>query len=226
MIKIALLLSILGPLAVVSTMAEAKKDRPPAYPADSFANATPIAMGVLKRLVINPFGEVDGLLLEDGTLAKYPPHMGAELTAAVKPSDTISVRGFRENVGTVKALIITNEATKRAVTEHPPTPGAAMVSKHLRFATLGRLQASGTVERAMYGKKGEINGVMLNDGTVVRFPPHAAFQFTAQLQPGQALEVEGLGTQNEYGRAIEAIAIGATPQTLQPIYERPIGRTP
>jgi hypothetical protein len=226
MFKIALLLSILGPLALLSTMAEAKKDRPPPYSADAFANAAPVAMGVLKRFVINPFGEVDGLLLEDGTLAKYPPHMGAELTAAVRPSDTISVRGFRENTGTVKALIITNEATKRSVIEHPPTPGAGVIPKHLRFATLGRLQASGTVERALLGKRGEINGVMLNDGTVVRFPPHAVFQFGAQLQPGQTLAAEGLGTQNEYGRAIEAIAMGASPQTLQPIYDRPIGRTP
>jgi hypothetical protein len=226
MFKIALLLSILGPLAILSTMAEAKKDRPPPNWADAFTNAAPVAMGVLKRLVINPFGEVDGLILEDGTLAKYPPHMGAELTSAVRPSDTVSVRGFRENATTIKALIITNEATKRAVIEHPPTPGLGMIPKHLRFATLGRLQASETVERALYGKRGEINGVMLNDGTIVRFPPHAAFQFAPQLQPGQTFAAEGLGTQNEYGRAIEAVSIGATLQTLQPIYDRSIGRAP
>jgi hypothetical protein len=226
MIKIALLMSILGPLVLLSTMAEAKKDRPPPYAAETFSTAVPVATGVVKRFVINPYGEVDGLLLEDGTIAKYPPHMAGELSAAVKPGDPISVRGFREYAGAVKALVITNEATKRTVIEHPPVPGIGMMPKHLRFATLARLQASGTVERAMYGKKGEVNGVMLNDGTVVRFPPHAVFQFGAQLQPGQTIAVEGLGTQNEYGRAIEAIAIGASPQTLQPIYNRPIGRAP
>jgi hypothetical protein len=226
MIKITLLLSILGPLALLSTMAEAKKDRPPPYAAESFSNSVPVATGVVKRFVINPYGEVDGLLLEDGTLAKYPPHMAAELTAAVKPGDTISVRGFHEYAGTVKALVITNEATKSTVIEHPPAPGIGMMPKHLHFATLARLAASGTVERALYGEKGEVNGVMLADGTVVRFPPHAVFQFGAQLQPGQTITVEGLGTQNHYGRAIEAIAIGATAQTLQPIYTRPIGRAP
>ena len=42
------------------------------------------------------------------------------------------------------------------------------------FAMLSRLQASGKIERALYGKKGEVNGVMLDDGTVVRFQPQAA----------------------------------------------------
>jgi hypothetical protein len=226
MVKIALLLSVVAPLVILSTMAEAKKDRPPPYAAESFSNAAPVAIGVVKRFVINPYGEVDGVLLEDGTLAKYPPHMASELTATVKLGDTISIRGFREYAGTVKALVITNDATNRAVIEHPPTPGIGMMPKHLRFATLARLQASGKVERALYGKKGEVNGVMLDDNTVVRFPPHAIYQFATQLQLGQTVAVEGLGTQNEYGRAIEAISIGASPQTLQPIYNRPIGRAP
>jgi hypothetical protein len=101
------------------------------------------------------------------------------------------------------------------------TPGLGTMPKHLRFATPGRRQASGPVECAPYGKSGEINGAMLNDGAIVRFP-----QFAAQLRSGQTFAAEGLGIRNEYGRAIEAISIGATPQTLQPVYDRPIGRAP
>lgn len=226
--RIAFVLSLLSLLAFSSTAADAQKnrqkDRLPPYTAESLLNAAPVATGIVKLFVINPNGEVDGLLLEDGTLAKFPPHMASELTAAVKPGDTISMRGFREYGGTVKALVITNEATKRAVIEHPPIPGMAKMPKHLRFAMLARLQAAGKVERTMYGKRGEINGVMLDDGTVVRFPPNVAYQFGAQLQPGQTIAVEGLGTQNEYGRALEGTAIGVSAQTLQPIYDRPAGR--
>src|SRR2546428_3094877 len=109
MIKIALLMSILGPLVLLSSMAEAKKDRAPPFAAESFSNAAPLVTGAVKQFVINPYGEIDGLLLEDGTLAKYPPHMAGELAAAVKPGDTISVRGIREYAGTVNALLITNE---------------------------------------------------------------------------------------------------------------------
>lgn len=222
--RIALLLGVVMPIALLSANAEAKKDKKvqfAQYTMESLVTAPPIATGIVKRFTVNPHGEVDGLILEDGTFAKFPPHMGAELTAAVKAGDTVSLRGFREYGGTVKALAVTNEGSKRAVVEHPPLPGIAKMPKHLRFATLSRLQASGKVERPLYGKKGEINGVVLDEGTAVRFPPHAAFQFATQLQPGQTLAVEGLGTQNEYGRGIEAIALGASPQALQPIYDRP-----
>jgi hypothetical protein len=225
--KLVLLLSVLMPLAVLPTTVEAKKDdkyQLAQYAAEPFMNAAPLVTGALKRFVINPEGEIDGLLFQDGTLAKFPPHMASELTAAVKPGDPVSLRGFREPAGTVKALVITNEATKRAVVEHPPAPDMRKVPKHLRFALLGRLQASGKVERLLYGKKGEMNGVMLDDGTIVRFPPHVAYQFGGQLQPGQTIAVEGVGTQNEYGRALEAMAVGTSSQTLQPIYERPAGR--
>jgi hypothetical protein len=90
--------------------------------------------------------------------------------------------------------------------------------KHLRFATLSRLQISGAVERALRGPKGEVNGVLLTDGTVVRFPPHAAFDFAAVLQPGQAFAAEGLGTDNAYGKGLEATAMGPALQALRPIY--------
>jgi hypothetical protein len=222
---IALLACVVSLIALALTPAEAKKDRPPKhflaqYMSDPLANVAPIVTGSVKRFVINPHGEVDGLILADGTLVKFPPHMAAELTAAVKLGDTVSVRGFREYGDGVKALVITNEGSKRAIIERPPVRGFGKLPKHLRFAMLNRLQAAGKIERPMYGKKGEIKGVMLDDGTVVRFPKHVAYQFAAQLQPGQVLAVEGLGTRNEHGRAIEATSIGATPQVLQRIYGR------
>jgi hypothetical protein len=66
-------------------------------PAEAFAAAVPITTGVVKQFVINPYGEVDGFVLEDSTLAESPPHMSGELTAAVRQGDTVSVRGLREN---------------------------------------------------------------------------------------------------------------------------------
>jgi hypothetical protein len=225
--KLVLLLGVLMSLAALSATAEAKKDKNDQfaqYTAEPFINTAPLVSGALKRFVINPEGEVDGLLFADGTLATFPPHMASELTAAVKPGDPVSVRGFREPADTIKALVITNEATKRAVVEHPPAPDMRKAPKHLRFALLSRLQASGKVERLLYGKKGEMNGAMLDDSTVVRFPPHVAYQFGGPLQPGQTITVEGVGTQNDYGRALEAMAVGTSPQTLQPIYEGAAGR--
>lgn len=219
--KLTFLISLLVSVALLSALAEAKKDkreRVTQLLSESQAGVPPLVSGTVTRFIINPHGEVDGLLFADGTLARFPAHMAPELTAALKPGDAASVRGFREYGNNVKALIVTNEATKRAVIEHPPAPGYEKMPKHLRFASLTRLQASGKIERPLYDKKGEINGVMLDDGTVVRFAKQAASRYAAQLQVGQSLAVEGIGAQNDYGRALEATAIGATAQTLQPIY--------
>jgi len=206
------------PSASMTTPAHAKKEKGPGVAAETFINAAPLATGIVRRFLVNPHGEVDALLLTDGTVAKFPPHMGAELTGAVKANDTVSVRGYREPGGGVKAYVITNEGSKQQVVERPPVPELAKMPKHLRFATLSRLKVAGKVERPMRGKKGEVNGVLLEDGTVVRFPPHAAFDFAVLLQPGQSLAAEGLGTENQFGRGLEATAIGPTPDALKPIY--------
>jgi hypothetical protein len=200
--------------------AYAKKDKGPGFPVETFVSAAPVATGTVRRFLINPHGEVDALQLNDGTIVKFPPHMSQELTAAVKATDTVSVRGYREVTGTVKAFVITNETSKQQVIERPAAPDIAKMPKHLRFAALSRLKLTGKVERTMRGKKGEVNGVLLEDGTVVRFPRHAAFDFAALLQPGQTLAVEGLGSQTAFGRGVEATALGATLDTLQPIYGR------
>ena len=207
-----------APAGWLAAPAHAKKHKGPGFAAETFLNAAPVATGAVRRFLINPHGEVDALLLADGTVVKFPPHMGQELTTAVKVNDTVSVRGYREAGDTVKAFVITNEASKQQVVERPPVPNIAKMPKHLRFATLSRLKVTGKVDRQMRAKKGEVNGVLLEDGTVVRFPPHAAFDFAALLQPGQTIAVEGLGSENAYGRALEATAIGPTLDAVKPIY--------
>jgi hypothetical protein len=216
---VALIASFAAPLSgSVATPAYAQKDKGPPPPPEAFAGAAPVAVGRLQRFLVNPHGEVDALLLADGTIVKFPPHMSEELVAAVRPGDAVSARGFREPGGAVKAFVIVNDASRREVIERPPAPDIARMPKHLRFATLSRLQVAGAVERALRGPKGEVNGVLLTDGTVVRFPPHAAFDFAAVLQPGQAFAAEGLGTESAYGKGLEATAMGPTLQALRPIY--------
>jgi hypothetical protein len=210
----------LAPGGGLMAPAHAKKDKGPGFAAETFLNTAPVATGAVRRFLVNPHGEVDALQLNDGTIVKFPPHMGRELTGAVKAADTVSVRGFREAGDSVKAFVITNEASKQQVVERPPVPDIAKMPKHLRFAMLSRLKIAGKVERPLRGKEGEVNGVLLEDGTVVRFPPHVAFDFAALLQPGQPLAAEGLGSETAFGRGLEATALGPTPEALRPIYGR------
>jgi len=168
--------------------------------------------GIVARLLINPFGEIDGLLLASGSVVRFPPHMSDALAAAVQVGDTIQAMGLAETAGSFKAYAITNLGNGRGVVE--VAPSTQRPPPHLRQASLIRMEASGNVVTLLAGPRGEANGVMLEDGTVVRFPPHAA---PPDLAVGQPFAAAGFGTANTYGRAFEAMAIGVAPGALHDV---------
>jgi len=88
---------------------------------------------------------------------------------------------------------------------------------HLRMAGLQTQQAQGRIEAVLTGPRGDANGVILSDGAIVRFAPHALQQ---PLQPGQLFAASGLGTRNAHGTSLEAISMGASLSDLQPLYDR------
>jgi hypothetical protein len=51
------------------------------------------ASGVVEKFATNRHGDVDGLLLADGTEVKMPPHQGRELQALVKEGDKVQIEG-------------------------------------------------------------------------------------------------------------------------------------
>ena len=52
----------------------------------------PATKGVVAAYSLTPRGDVDGLILTDGTEVHLPPHLGAQLVFAVKPGCTICRR--------------------------------------------------------------------------------------------------------------------------------------
>lgn len=175
----------------------------------AFAPATPAAEGKVSRLLINPFGEVDGLLLDTGTLVTFPKHMGEQLTASVKPGDTVEIKGYPEAAGQIKGYVITNSRSGQSLmAQSGPSKGAMKMPKHLQSVGLLAMSAQGKIRHLHYGKHGEINGVILADGTSVRFPREVSYQFEPMLKIGQSITASGYGSKNQYGRALEATELG------------------
>ena len=52
---------------------------------------------------MNPDGLVDGLLLSDNTVVRFPPHLSQRLVQVVKPQDAVQVDGFFESQGSFHA---------------------------------------------------------------------------------------------------------------------------
>src|ERR1019366_4567505 len=55
----------------------------------------PETKGTVDRFLLNPHGEADGLLLKHGMEVHFPPHLSAQVVAALKPGAAVKIRGVR-----------------------------------------------------------------------------------------------------------------------------------
>lgn len=183
---------------------------------DHAAALEPTAEGAVARLLINPYGEVDGLWLEDGTIVRCSPRMGEQLAASVQPGDEVSVTGDLHAPGTVRALTVRNDTRGGTVAEPPPAvEERPPFAPPARAVPLEPLQAQGSIEAVLHGRRSEANGVILHDGSIVRFPPYT---MPFLVREGEPFAAVGRGTRNRYGLSIDATSVGRSLGLLQPLY--------
>lgn len=104
---------------------------------------------------------------------------------------------------------------------------ASNTSEAMRLDAFDHLtKPSGREEVALHGLQGDVNGALLEDGTVVRLPPPAADHLANLLQPRQRIVVEGTLRVTAMGRVIEARAIGASCEQLSVVEAPPLGPGP
>ena len=164
----------------------------------------PESRGRVKQYTLTPRGDVDGLILADGTEVKLPPHLSAQVVNTIRPGDEVSIRGFRARaIPLVEAASVTNVATGRSVSDNGPPRGPDRGGMQQAF--------SGRIVTALHGKRGEVNGALLDDGTQLHLPPPEAERFADWLQPGQMVSVRGELLDTTLGRVIDVQAIGASP---------------
>jgi hypothetical protein len=119
---------IVGSLCAAFTMAQppGKKDRGPKGPPPNaeFLSRT----GTVKEFTTAPKGEVDGLILNDGTWIHWPPHLGDRFSDLASKGDRIKAAGYMETgpKGDTKLEVstLTNLRTKKSVDNPDRRPPA------------------------------------------------------------------------------------------------------
>jgi hypothetical protein len=160
----------------------------------------PEIKGVVQQYTLAPWGEVDGLILADGTEVQLPPHLSSQIVFSIKPGDSITIHGLKARTGgMVEAVSVTNDATKVVIGGQP---------RHIRQDVTGLIKA------VLHTPHGDAAGVLLADGTVVRLPPPAAAKYAALLAPGQTLVVHGEGLTSPLGHVVAARQIGPSEDKL------------
>ncbi len=183
----------------------------------------PAIQGKVAQYSLTPRGDVDGLILADGTEIHTPPHLGTQLVYAVKPGDAVTIRGLKARaISMVQAMSVKNDATGATVTDTgaggPPGP----------HDTQQALSDTGRIKAQLHGPRGDLNGALLEDGTIVRLPPPEAQRLASTLTAGASVTVQGNGFEGPLGRVIEARSIGPDATHLAQVATppRPPGHRP
>ena len=234
----------------------------------------PALQGKVAEYSLTPRGDIDGLIMADGTEVHLPPHLSTQIAFAVKPGDSVTVHGLKARaIPMMQGVTVTNDTTNvtvsidqggfgprgpRVMREHGEERGGGRWAdrgddrmgggdhgwdrgdrndqgdrgdeRHGRMGEPMRgpggpggpdgrpsLTANGAVKMALHGPRGEVNGVLLQDGTIVRMPPPEAQRLGDTLKPGATIFVQGFGSAGPLGKVIAAMAVGTSADKLTPI---------
>ncbi len=172
-----------------------------AQPAPTYDPAQlPAIKGKVAQYTLTPRGDVDGLILDDGTEVHVPPAMSTELVFAVRPGDAVTIHGLKARAEPmIAAASVTNDASGVTV----------MASSGRRMGWRAPpIDDTSKIKAVLHEARGDMNGVLLDDGTVVRLPPREAERLGATLAVGQTLYVKGVGVTSPLGRVIVARQVG------------------
>jgi hypothetical protein len=160
----------------------------------------PETRGKVTRFLLNPHGEIDGLVIGSRQV-HFPAHLSKQLARHVAPGDVVRVRGVKpRDADMIVAVSLTPPRGAQILDEGPHHGGEPHHKPHVERKPM---DASGEVVLSLHGPKGELRGALLDDGTSLRMPPHAAAELAAYLRPGAHVHAWGHGVKNRHGVTIE-----------------------
>ena len=177
------------------------------------------ARDTIAQYLISPRGDLDGLLLSGGMFVKFPPHLSRELASLVKPGDGVVAVGQLEGPELMKGYVIANQETGIALRDIKPSPRERSdASEPLRSFSV-----HGKIKHLKRDPKGRCDGAILEDGTILEFPPHAGEAFVDHTKADQIVHATGFGTANHHGASVAVAMFGSSPESLVPIKPYPDG---
>jgi hypothetical protein len=182
-----------------------------------FRNQVPVADGVIEQYVLDPRGEVEGLLLADGSHMYVTSRAADQVLHALKPGHHVRVYGRRKpGELVIQPDVIRNLST--STTFIVPLRLDLPMPEQEHHLSVTELKATGRIRVLLsHAVKGIVQGMVLSDGTQIRLPLDASEEVRRSFHVGDFVTVQGNGTENEFGRSIEAVAIGKGDSPLVPL---------
>jgi hypothetical protein len=174
----------------------------------------PEITGTVDQFLVNKHGEADGFLLIDGGEVHVPPHLSSRLLRDVRPGSKVRVRGVHPRGVQMVAAVAIDTPRGRILDAGPDArddKDAFETAKHCPMSV------QGVVKQAIHGPKGETRGAVLEDGRIIRLPPHEVERFADLLRKGARISANGEGATTSFGTVVEAREIGASTDAMKPV---------
>jgi hypothetical protein len=149
---------------------------PPPGPRGPGAALQPVSVfqGRVTRLSANDDYIYDGFYLQtaqDSVLVKFPGHQGAQITPLVKAGSAVTVNGILEYppFGGKEVRMVSLTINGQTIYDTPPAAPPAPPSDTF-------VNGNGKVVGTQTDREGRMNGLLLDNRTVLRIPPDIAGQ--------------------------------------------------
>ena len=144
----------------------------------------PETRGKLTQFLSNPHGELDGFILDHARRVHFPPHLAKHMAIG----DRVRIRGVKPRDADIVAAVTLTSARGKEIVDEGPQDGH---HEHRAEHDGRQMDVDGEVVLLLHGPKGELRGALLEDGTSLRMPPHAAAELAAYLTPGVYVQAWG-----------------------------------
>jgi len=185
-------------------------------PDTDFLKTSPAAQGTIRQYVLDPRGEIQGLLLSDGAQVAFTSRLQPDVASMMKLGTSVRVEGRRHrHFPFVEPDAMMN--TDSGAIIKVPSLLEGPLPQEKETLTVQQMRAEGAIDRFLYDRSGRVSGLVLQDGAQIWLPPDVNDRFRQSLHVGDRIVAEGNGTENQYGRAMEPIAMGFQDGPLTPL---------
>ena len=192
----------------------------------------PAFHGRVAQYDLSSRGGVNGLILDDGVEVHTARHLDDELVAAIKPGDAVTIHGLKaRELPLIQAMSVTNDRTAATIAdtddndEHGRGRGRdGGRRRHDDDGPFTPATLQGRVKLQLHDTDGSLDGVLLDDRTIVLISTADVDRIAAELVPGRTVFVRGALNSGATGKVINADAIGTTVDQIMEISSPHRGR--
>jgi hypothetical protein len=172
-------------------------------PGPSPAAAATTVTGALAQFNYGPNGRIEGFLIAPTTLISLPPDLAIQVELLAKMGDPVTASGLVASATSGMQIMQPQTITVAGRTlqlgePSPPAPYAG----------------AGVIRSLNYGREGEINGFVLQNGIIALTPRMGVNEFSV-VKPGASIAVSGFARSTAGGRTVvEVQSITANGQTI------------